>query len=283
MRPIFDSTKPIPGYQDAPPITAEQMSRFLYSGIGSGAAERIAKELNEAGEAWGGPEWLQTTYVEPPKPYVAPVEDRTNWGKGDVVRCLSRTLPGGDYEHYGVVGQEYTISEPLRDNGVSDVAFEGGGSGARERFTLVSKAKPTRLPIERPVRLADVEAGDILLYCGVEDHHGSWPAIGSEVVVQGISQYGNLQYRCTTKSGEVIERQNAPDYCVAQGFSFVRRPFKAGEAVMYTNQSEACPGWEGVLLIDTDEKDRPPSYGAAVINHKGARGSIEKSLLKRVL
>lgn len=144
--------------------------------------------------------------------------------------------------------------------------------------------KPKRLPIERPVRMKDVRPGDILRYCGVEDDHAGWPKVGSEVVVGGRTLGGrSLYYRCTNKSGTVVNSQHAPDYCVAQGFSFVRRPFKAGEAVRYKASATKALGWEGALLVDTNEADRPNAYGIAVINHKGVHGSISASDLERIL
>jgi len=218
---------------------------------------------------------------EPPAPaYVAPKEDRTHWAAGDVVRCLSRTLSGdrNGYTFFGEVGTEYTILEPYADNGVSDVLFEGGGSGARERFTLVRKAPPKRLPIERPVRMADVEAGDILRYCGVDDDHDSWPELGSEVVVVGISQYGQLMYSCVNKRGETTNKQYAPDYCVAQGFSFVRRPFKVGEVVQSTTNTV----WVGNMLVvnpDTGSDFQP----VRCVHPKYGQGNFPINELKRVL
>jgi hypothetical protein len=144
--------------------------------------------------------------------------------------------------------------------------------------------KPTRLPIDRPVRIEDVEVGDVLRYCGVVDDHESWPEIGAEVVVGGTTRDGrSLFYSCTTKGGSVVKSQFAPDYCVAQGFSFVRRPFKAGEAVRYKADATKSLGWDGALLVEVNEVDRPTGYGIAVINHKGVHGSISAIDLERIL
>ena len=144
---------------------------------------------------------------------------------------------------------------------------------------------PTRLPIDRPVRIKDVEVGDVLLYCGVEDDHESWPVIGEAVVVTGNHYCGGsgITYSYTTKQGTKVDNQGAPPHCVAQGFSFVRRPFKAGEAVRYKADATKAMGWEGALLVDTSEADRPEGYGVAVINHKGVHGSISATDLERIL
>jgi hypothetical protein len=80
-----------------------------------------------------------------------------------------------------------------------------------------------RLPIDRPVRIEDLEPGDILRYCGIVDDHESWPIIGSEVVVKSAGS-GVIRYSCVTKNGTEVPNQPAPKHCVAEGFSFVRRP-----------------------------------------------------------
>lgn len=60
-------------------------------------------------------------------------------------------------------------------------------------------------------------------------------------------------------------------------------PFKAGEAVRYKADATKAIGWDGALLVDTSEADRPEGYGVAVINHKGMLGSISASDLERIL
>ena len=282
-KPVFNVDEPVTGYKDAPVITAEQMSRFLYCHIGRATALRIAAELNGGNLAdyYGA---LQTTYVAPePVPtsiygfeFGATVYSKTNraWTGPMVVSPLEDQTD----DQYSYV----LCQHPSRGRGgffASELTLD-----ETESYGYVPP-KPTRLPIERPVRLEDVEPGDVLLYCGVANDHEGWPIIGSEVVVVGNKYYGGsgITYSCTTKQGTKIEAQGASGHCVAQGFSFVRRPFKAGEAVRYKADATACLGWEGALLVDTNEADRPKGYGIAVINHKGVRGSIDAFCLERIL
>lgn len=230
-KPVFDCYTLLPACGNAPTITAEQMSRFLYSEIGSGYAKKIADILNECHEPYNGA--LQTTYVEP---YVAPIEDRTHWAKGDVVRCLS--LPGRSTSlFFGEVGKEYTISGNLADNGISDVNFEGGGSGARERFTLVRKAKPAFLPIERPVRRYDVEAGDVLLYCGGGNtgNADGELVVGQEYTVES-TDCGNIYLDLPTWN----RSEGIYNYFSGLDFSFVRRPGFAKVRDGYVKNGDVC-------------------------------------------
>ena len=271
-KPKFDVFSPLPGYNDAPIITAEQMSRFLYSGIGSGFAKEIARLINDD-SIWDGQ--LQVTYVEPQKVFHGFTIGQTIYAK----------QPDG-YRMFAVA----TVDDDQKGCdtwGVPHIAIKGD-DGSRGIVAVsdfsATPPEPKRLPVERPVRIADVEVGDVLLYCGVKGDHAGWPKLGSEVVVGGTTRDGrSLYYSCTNKSGAVIKSQHAPDYCVAQGFSFVRRPFKAGEAVRYKAEATKAMGWEGALLVDTSETDRPVGYGIAVMNHKGVHGSISASDLERIL
>lgn len=271
-KPVFDIFEPLPGSGDAPIITAEQMSRFLYNHLGSADSRTIAGILNNTNvpDVYGA---LQVTYVEPQTVFHGFTIGQTIYAKeaeGYLMFAVATV-----HEDQGGCEQ---WSTPL-------IAIKGS-NGSRGIVPVSDFAdtppKPARLPIERPVRIADARPGDILRYCGVVDDHASWPVIGSEVVVTGTYR-GGLAYRCTTKSGAVIKNQHAPEHCVAQGFSFVRRPFKAGDAVRYKADATKALGWECALLVDTDEVARPTGYGIAVINHKGVHGSISASDLERIL
>ena len=63
-KPQFDAFAPLPGSDDAPVITAEQMSRFLYNHIGGADSKKIAAILNGTNTP-DRHDALQVTYVEP--------------------------------------------------------------------------------------------------------------------------------------------------------------------------------------------------------------------------
>jgi hypothetical protein len=276
-KPKFDIWSPLPGSENAPVITAEQMSNFLYNHIGNEASKKIADAINGTNtpDFYGA---LQAN-VAPPKEYkegfeigstvyyCGPESCNRDWC-GEPIRIVK----GGLGLRGAMISQPHRIGAFLRQELTTDI-------------TKATKAKPKRLPIERPVRMKDVEPGDILLYCGVVEDHESWPVIGSKVVVVDNKYSGGsgITYSCITKQGAKVSHQGAPGHCVAQGFSFVRRPFKAGEAVRYKADATKAIGWDGALLVDTSEADRPESFGVAVINHKGMRGSISASDLERIL
>lgn len=219
MRPNFNHTSPIPGYQDAPIITAEQMSRFLYSGISSGAAGRIAKEINEAGfAAVGGGEWLQTTYVAPTPPV-------THIYGFDIGTTVYSTNKGWGFSTgYG----PYIVKREAGNH----VGMECGSSFPPGYLTTNETLsagyvppKPKRLPIERPVRRKDVRPGDILRYCGApgQDYFidNGYLTVGKEYVVgPNIS----IDYDVATKQGVVRGYWGITG--ILTGWSFVRRPFK---------------------------------------------------------
>jgi hypothetical protein len=202
-KPQFDVWNPLPGSEDAPIITAEQMSNFLHNHIGSKAGKEIAAAINSCPtpDFYGA---LQVTYVPP---------------------------------------------------------------------------KPTFLPIDRPVRGPDLEKGDILRFCGAPGQEyfidNGYLTVGKEYVV---GPQNAIDYDVPTKQGVVRGYWGTAP--ILTGWSFVRRPFKAGEAVRY--KAEAM-GWEGALLVATSETDRPVGYGIAVMNHKGVLGSIKASDLERIL
>lgn len=275
-KPVFDAYTPLPGSENAPIITAEQMSRFLYSDIGAGYGKKIANILNECHEPYSGA--LQTTYVAPEPP----VTSVRGFDIGATVYSkTNKTWTGPmtvDADQYTVLDKYVACVHPRRGR---------GGFSHTELTTDETQGygyvppKPAFLPIDRPVRIKDVEVGDVLRFCG--DATGTpWLSsydnigLGTEVVVKEVDALWN--------SGHVrLVEDNGSGLWAGRYFSFVRRPFKEGEVVAYADQSEAYPGYAGNLLVQRNEADQCPYYGIWVITAAGKTGSIDKNLLKRVL
>jgi hypothetical protein len=280
-KPQFDVWNPLPGCENAPVITAEQMSNFLYTHICSDAGKQIAAAIN----ATNTPDFydaLQVTYGAPVTTVYgfdigATAYSKTNraWTGPMVVAPAEEQ----EEEHEGDQSWKYvTCIHPRFKRGVftaSELTTDGAESYG------CAPPKPTFLPIDRPVRIKDLEPGDVLRFCyednGIAPHDG-YAVLGSEVVFKRVSRGGDIVYRCTNGQGNIVEDQ----HCPAKLFSFVRRPFKAGEAVRYKAEATKAAGWEGALLVDTSEADRR-GLGVAVINHKGVYGSISASDLERIL
>ena len=275
-KPKFDVWNPLPGSDDAPIITAEQMSRFLYSHIGSGDGKKIAEVLNGKVTDFKGA--LQVTYV-------APVTTVHGFDIGATV--YSKTNRAWTGPMVVAPAEEQEGDQSWKYVACIHPRFKLGGFAASELTTDETESygyappKPKFLPIDRPVRVKDLEPGDVLRFCyednGIAPHDG-YAVLGSEVVFKRVSTGGDIVYRCTNGQGNIVEDQ----HCPAKLFSFVRRPFKAGEAVRYKAEATKAAGWEGALLVDTSEADRR-GLGVAVINHKGVYGSISASDLERIL
>lgn len=226
----FDVCEPLKGSKDAPVITAEQMSNFLYQGIGSGPGKEIAGILNKAA-IWAGQ--LEVTYVEP-KPatahgltiggtyYLRDQEQYDGFFKGPIKvlgtyedhlksecrgvgnlaegkvwsdkRCwfmaadLVAELPKpalttrlgfteGETVYSlrsqgkapeSIFGGPMTITQRQFDVGdtVIAVTAEGHEGGFSASDLVRELPKPTSIPIERRVRVHDLEVGDVLRFCG---------------------------------------------------------------------------------------------------------------------
>jgi hypothetical protein len=166
-RPVFTHDRPLPGWEAAPVITAEQMSRFLYQSVGFDNARKIAKLINgDTCRHWQpGKRQLMLASRPTPAPakpalppeYVPTDEDRSGWGPGDVVVCRSKYLPGKGKTTalYGEVGREYVIAGRFH----SDLRFTDGGHGDPRRFDLVRKAAP-----KYKVRDGEVTEGDTVYW-----------------------------------------------------------------------------------------------------------------------
>lgn len=157
----------ITNYTGIAPLTIPQLNTVLSNLPGGGSSsDRKAAGL-VSNLMYSG--MVEDHAVAEPAVDYLPNEDRTHWAPGDVVRCISPYLPGTkgkDYvsKCYGVAGQEYTISGYCGGGTYKqtcDVMFEGGGAGARTRFTLVRKAKPVffqpGFPLGTTVYLRDQE------------------------------------------------------------------------------------------------------------------------------
>lgn len=343
-KPKFDVYSPLPGSDDAPVITAEQMSRFLYNHIGAADGKQIADAINGSNtpDFYGA---LQVTYVEPQKVFhgftigqtiyannpggyrmfaVSTVhDDQTGCKRWDTphiairgsegsrgivpVTDFSATKPVTSVHGFDIGATVYSkrnsawtgpmivAPESEQDSDASwewvtciHPIFKSGGFPANELTTDVTESKgyeppkPAFLPIERPVRIEDVERGDVLMFTSNEQWastegapHDGFPALGSEVVVNFVQQNRPfLNYVCTTGRGERVESQ----FCSPDMFSFVRRPFKVGEVVVCPEYKEGS-AWHGNMLVK-----RVTGYGTILCTTRnGTEGGFTADQLKRVL
>lgn len=108
----------------------------------------------------------------------------------------------------------------------ADLLKEWNGVGAIE--DMPEPPAPLFLPIDRPVRVADLEPGDVLRFCYSEaavkrdgKAHGGYAVLGSEVVFKRAAPArGALVYSCVNGDGREVPDQ----HCSADMLSFVRRP-----------------------------------------------------------
>lgn len=170
----FNPEKPQPGYEKAPRITAAQMDRFLYMGLGAGLAKKVAALINESQRGYG----FYTAGID----FSTDAPEEANYNpEGYPALTQDTALPGavvryiGWKHHHGScprLGYETTIKAVGRHGMQYRCEMDRGGVVENQNWheysswVLVKPAEPKYLPIKRKVRPHDLEVGCVLRYCG---------------------------------------------------------------------------------------------------------------------